>query len=406
MTKKAAAQVLAVGCVSVIAAVILAEAYLTFRSQTRPSLPFYNRLYPYVMFRPHENTTSISAETLAMSHHKRNVEHYTNEDGFRVSAPGYILPREKPAGQLRIAFLGGSAVQLGSTFETTLPGSFKTLLQAKHPGRDIEVINAGIVSCVSRQSIAHLVFTLVDYQPDIVILHDGVNDLGLPLSYESRANFPYNFTTMEEAWEAYRSSQQASLLRLMLDRSHLAAALRSRFGAQQQARNTVGAALGTGLAPHALPAREIAGNTAFLESHVAGYLSNWQKLVDFSRAYRYKPVCVLQPTAALDREFALKITMEQFGLERETAEEWYEALSQLYGEASRQIGLLRDRNPGVIFLDMKGDLLPAKDYFWDLVHVYDEINIRLAERVYESIKPLIDESLAESLPADKPPDGP
>ena len=405
MTKKAAAQYLAIACGSLMAAIILAEIYLTFRAQARPSLPFYNRLYPYVMFRPHESTTSISGEKLAMSHHTRNVEHHTNEDGFRVSAPGYALPRAKPAGQLRIAFLGGSAVQLGSTFETTLPGSLKTLLQTKHPGRDVEVINAGIQSCVSRQSIAHLVFTLVDYQPDIVILHDGVNDLGLPLSYESRANFPYNFTTMEEAWDAYRAPHQASLLRLLLDRSHLAAALRSRFGAQQGQR-AADAAMGTALAPHALPAREIAGNTAFLESHVAGYLSNWQKLIDLSHAYHYKPVCILQPTAALDREFALKVTMEQFGLTEETAEEWHEALSQLYGEASRQIGALQEKNPGVILLDMKSDLLPAKDYFWDLVHVYDEINMRLAERICENIKPLVDESLAESLTAGEPADAP
>jgi hypothetical protein len=394
MTKKAAAQYLVAGCVSLIAAVSLAEAYLAFRAQARPSLPFYNRLYPYVMFRPPESTTFVSADKPAMSHHKRNVEHYTNEDGLRVSAPGYALPRKKPAGQLRIAFLGGSAVQLGSTFETTLPGSLKTLLQAKYPGRDIEVINAGIQSCVSRQSIAHLVFTVVDYQPNIVILHDGVNDLGLPLTYESRANFPYNFTTMEEAWEAYQSQHQASLLRLLLDRSYLAAALRSRFAPQQQAQSTAAAAVSAGLAPHALPAREIAGNTAFLESHVAGYLSNWQKLVDLSRAYHYKPVCILQPTAALDRDFALKITMEQFGLEPQTAEEWQEALSQLYGEASRQIGALREKNPDVIFLDMKSDLLPAEEYFWDLVHVYDEINMQLAERIYENIKPLVDESLA------------
>ena len=110
---------------------------------------------------------------------------------------------------MRIAFLGGSLVQLASTFDTTLPGALKILLQRRYPGRDIEVINAGIQSCVSRQSIAQLVFSVVDYHPDIVILYDGGNDIGLPLTYESRPNFPYNFQTMEEAWDLYRQERRA-----------------------------------------------------------------------------------------------------------------------------------------------------------------------------------------------------
>ena len=64
-----------------------------------------------------------------MSHFKSKVAVYTNEDGFRVPSIGYQLPKEKPAGQLRIAFLGGSLVQLASTYETTLPGSLRTLLR-------------------------------------------------------------------------------------------------------------------------------------------------------------------------------------------------------------------------------------------------------------------------------------
>ena len=64
--------------------------------------------------------------------------------------------------------LGGSTTQLASTFDTTLPGALKLLLQRRYPGRDIEVINAGIQSCVSRQSLVQLVTTVVDYHPDMV----------------------------------------------------------------------------------------------------------------------------------------------------------------------------------------------------------------------------------------------
>ena len=52
----------------------------------------------------------------------------------------------------------------------------------------------------------------------------------LPLNYESRPNFPYNFQTLEAAWEQYRDEHQAPFRQLILDRSHLYEALRARLG--------------------------------------------------------------------------------------------------------------------------------------------------------------------------------
>src|SRR5207244_11848922 len=137
------------------------------------TLPYYNPFYPFVMVRRLENASYVSQETFAMSHFKQRAWHYTNGDGLRVPAAGYDLPPIKPVGQIRIAVLGGSAVQLASTFELTLPGSLRALLRKPYPGRDIEVINAGIVSCISRPSIAHLIFTVIDYHPDIVTHYEG-----------------------------------------------------------------------------------------------------------------------------------------------------------------------------------------------------------------------------------------
>ena len=72
-----------------IVAAVGAEIYLAYHAAPRVALPFYNRLYPYVMFRPYENYTFETAETYEMSHHRSRVFVYTNEDGFRISAPGY-----------------------------------------------------------------------------------------------------------------------------------------------------------------------------------------------------------------------------------------------------------------------------------------------------------------------------
>ena len=134
------------------ASVVIIEIYLSYQSAPRSPLPFYNRLYPFVMFRPNGSYTYETTETYEMSQYKSRVFVYSNEDGFRVPSPGFRLPKHKPDGQLRIAFLGSSSVQLASTFDLTLPGSLKTLLQRRYPDRDIEVVNAGIQSCISRQS--------------------------------------------------------------------------------------------------------------------------------------------------------------------------------------------------------------------------------------------------------------
>ena len=120
-------------------------------------------------------------------------------------------------------------MELASSFDVTLPGSLRTLLRTQYPGRDIEVINAGIQSCVSRQSLAELLFTVVDYHPDIVILYDGGKDLDMPLAYESRPNFPYNFQTMQEAWDQYRAEKEQFLWKVVLQRSNLYRLIYSRL---------------------------------------------------------------------------------------------------------------------------------------------------------------------------------
>jgi len=374
-----------------MAGAIAAEVYLSWRAPERVNLPFYNVLYPYVMFRPIESYTYETKETFAMSHFKSRVFVYTNEDGFRIPSPGYTLPKEKPAGQLRIAFLGGSLVQLASTFDTALPGSLRTLLRTRYPGRDIEVINAGIQSCVSRQSLVQLLLTVVDYHPDIVILYDGGNDLGLPLTYESRANFPYNFQTMQEAWDLYRAQRQQPLWRLALERSNLYRVLSARLhpGERQMVPTPDAPFAGTS----ALPAARILADTAFVHDHVAAYLSNWRKLVELSAAYRYQPVCILSPAGGFEPTRAVPVMMQSFHLDRETAVQWLRALQMLYGEAGRQIAAMRGAWPSATFLDLSQFLNPPDKYFWDLGHVYDEANMVLAERVYPDIRPMVERAL-------------
>ena len=374
----------------VIAAVAVAEAVLAYRAPDSVILPFYNELYPYVMFRPPASSV-FEAPPHEMSRGRTPVKHYTNADGLRIEAPDYELPKRKPAGQLRVAVLGSSAIQLGSTYETTLPGALRARLRERYPGRDIEVINAGIQSCVSRQSMAHFLFAVADYEPDVVILYDGVNDLGLPLTYDARSNFPYNFQTMVEAWDAYRSAAQDPLWRLLLNRSRVYAAWRARSGDEEGNTTVNTVALGLNRPPNSMSAKEVLAAPDYVRDHVAAYLSNWRQLLRLSEAYGYEPICVLQPTGGFEIDYAVPIMEETFGMDRDTALEWIEAFAMIYAEADRQIALLRDEHPDRVILNLSRYLTPAPEHFWDTVHVYDDVNSKLAARILEDAGPVIDQ---------------
>lgn len=99
----------------------------------------------------------------------------TNSLGFR----GRETPLEKPPGRFRVAVLGGSAAWgLGSTADDrSLPGRLETILRAEHPGRDIEVIDAGQPGFTSAQELIYFQRLISRLSPDLVLLFNGYNDV-------------------------------------------------------------------------------------------------------------------------------------------------------------------------------------------------------------------------------------
>ena len=79
---------------------------------------------------------------------------------------------------------------------------------------------------------------------------------------------------------------------------------------------------------------------------------------------------------------------KDFGVTGRAADEWIRAFRVLYDETERQMAELRQRHPQVKFLNWSEQLTPAKPYFWDLVHVFDETNKLLAERLLAEMEPL------------------
>jgi len=104
----------------------------------------------------------------------RKGNQYHNSRGFR----GKELVIPKPANHYRIAVIGGSTVyetavkDNDSIFTTQLEDN----LSRKYPELKVEVINGGSAAYTSWESLVTLAFRVLDYEPDMVILSDGLFD--------------------------------------------------------------------------------------------------------------------------------------------------------------------------------------------------------------------------------------
>jgi lysophospholipase L1-like esterase len=89
------------------------------------------------------------------------------------------FPLKKPDGVFRIVALGGS-----STYDVSINDNQKTftaqlekLLNGEYGYHNVQVINAGVPGYNSWESLGNLEFRVLDLEPDLVIIYEGVNDV-------------------------------------------------------------------------------------------------------------------------------------------------------------------------------------------------------------------------------------
>jgi len=131
-----------------------------------------------------------------------------NSDGFR--GPEYIIP--KPKDTFRILVIGDSLVQqqelkYSDTWEVIL----ENLLNQKEYPLRFEVINAGIGGYVSWQVLERLKTRGLKYQPDLVILVVGKNDLIFSTLSYWRPKI--NLADIESAYQKKNSCQRINFFK-------------------------------------------------------------------------------------------------------------------------------------------------------------------------------------------------
>jgi lysophospholipase L1-like esterase len=108
------------------------------------------------------------------------------DDNLEVNSMGIRYPREidlkKTEGTLRILFLGGSSTfgdvdtdydAFPAMVEKRLKSSF---LPQQHKYKEIECLNGGVHGLTSAEILNHFQFKYQYLEPDLVVLHTGVND--------------------------------------------------------------------------------------------------------------------------------------------------------------------------------------------------------------------------------------
>ncbi|MDG2150137.1 MAG: GDSL-type esterase/lipase family protein [Planctomycetota bacterium] len=118
----------------------------------------------------------------------------SNSDGFR----GPEIERPKPEGRFRIVCLGGSTTYTSFVNDDeTYPVLLEAELREARPDLDVEVINAGVESYTSAESLANLAFRCLDFEPDMVVIYHAANDFR-PRRYP---DFDSAYTPYRKVWD-------------------------------------------------------------------------------------------------------------------------------------------------------------------------------------------------------------
>jgi hypothetical protein len=138
-----------------------------------------------------------------------------NSLGYR----GAEITIPKPDDVFRIVAIGGSTTygEFIEENDLTYPAQLEYVLREDYGYENVEVINAGVPAYTSWESLVSLQFRVLDLDPDLIIIYDGVNDINPrltnPATYNGR-NAPRGYWTGDDASIPFSALYRFVLVRL------------------------------------------------------------------------------------------------------------------------------------------------------------------------------------------------
>lgn len=262
---------------------------------------------------------------------------------FNPSVPSVnslgLINREvgiKGDGVYRIVCLGGSTTAEG------YPLHLESLLKKRYASKRIEVVNAGVPAWTSQENVINLVINLLDLEPDLLIIHQGVNDLNARCGPDFRVDYSHYRKIWVRGW----SDTILDKTLFIQDYSYLyrivVFKLTRRIFAIQYLTETKAA-------------RDACSKINELDPKTAKpFIRNTQVMIDLANA---RGINVILSTQAYNQDPEIMEKSRQRGLNIEEMNEFTRELA---------------RKNNVALVDIEDHMSGDFDYFPDLVHMNEE----------------------------------
>jgi lysophospholipase L1-like esterase len=329
-----------------------------------PAASPLERIYPADAVRAPQPYTMFGGRPGGRLAYPPGTPERLNRRGYRGAEPADA----KPAGEFRVFVVGGSTVFEG---DPPLPALLEAQLHDQGLA-GVRCFNYGVISSVSGQELARIVFEVVDLEPDLVVLFNGGNDVTSPVQYDPRPGYPFNFIAYETNPLLRRDVSAYPTWTLLAYGSNVLRALApglfaERFVGLDRARDDAGY-------------RSVEWRDRIADV----YVGNLVKAQQVSRAFGAEFVAFFQPLVFFKpslgpKEKEITATLEGFG---EMARDLRLRIRLRLKRARQQEGLVA-RDLSDIFATVD------EDVFYDIIHVTRPGKQILARAMAEVIAPRI-----------------
>jgi len=366
-----------------------AALYLNFLAAN--PRPLKARNVPWHVYEPYRN------HALGPGWNFRGIVH--NSQGFRRTTE---VSQIKPANGYRIFLMGGSAAYGISaappfppaviTNEQTIDYKLEQLLRPLFPEMHIEVINAAVTAYWTHHHLIYLHETLLDYNPDLIIFFDGINDYYYTNPQHTQfLSYKYSMTLKTEELNHPRPM---SAMHMLLD-----------WGKQYSHTLFMVSEVADRLLRWNEPPEDLDRdaaiqpdnlNAAFVERYEAIAKRTWVRTLRSILLLRndqgVSAITSLQPELVFSQTQGMSagdLRLQHLELSRRTP--YYRERKEFLKPVTSQLAATTARDLGATFVDLTDVFDDQNQYFIDYCHLSEAGAERIAERLLPYVKAKIEQ---------------
>ena len=339
---------------------------------------------------------------------------------WRINAQGIrsdqSINSAKPKDEIRVVVLGGSTAfgQLSSSNQTTFASRLETRFnqqvagQKKDPSKfrpdilpyfadeltkamalpariresNYRVINAAVPGYASSNELAQFALQVSSYKPDFIVVLNGYTDLLLPSNQEG-ADIP-NIESFLENSSHHLTTGLSQQFKRLVYQSFLIRGFQNWVSRPQDATTFM-------IPPDvdANPSQRLSSSDGELNQRVSRYRNNLQQMVRLATAAKIPIVVSLQPE--ITSRTPSKLTAPEKKILDQLGSDYPQRIRAGYAQLQKSTEQVKQEFPkGMTALNLYDLYTTAPGQaFQDPIHLTDEANIKLADRLYEAIAPLL-----------------